>query len=158
MIIWPRCCQGVSVTSHQLWTPCPRILHQSRSPFPAPVISNQFTIDKQAPSSHSPFTTQNFICFSVCYLPVFTYLQIPDPTLFSSTLGSRTPHEPAQKPNTSIQLRIIELDFLLDSHLPCSKRSPLAPNVNKLACFHLPVVSSLICDRRPDHNIKFGAP
>ncbi len=106
-------CQRVSVTSHQLWTPCPRIL---------PGL---------------PLTTQNFICFSVCYLPVFTYLQIPKPTLLSSAPGSQTPHEPAQKPNISIQLRIIELDFLLDSHPPCSKRSPLAPHVNKLACLSL---------------------
>ncbi len=144
-----RYCQGVSVTSHQLWTPCPRILPGSHlfsftititlssdslhlsSAIKSPLISTLF------PVTHRPVYCSLPRTWSVWYLPVFTYLQIPNPTLFSSAPGSRTPHEPAQKPNISIQLRIIELDFLLDSHLPSSKRSPLAPHVNKLACISL---------------------
>ncbi len=78
-----------------------------------------------------------YLSLLACLYLSLLYLQIPDPTLFSSSPGLRTPHEPAQKPNTSIQLRIIELDFLLVSHLHCSKRSPLAPHANKLACLSL---------------------
>ncbi len=133
---------------HQLWTPCPRILPDSHlfsvtititlssdslhlsSAIKSPLISTLL------PVTHRPVYRSLPRTWSVWYLPVFTYLQTPNPT-FSSAPGSRTPHEPAQKPNISIQLRIIELGFLLDSHLPSSKRSPLAPHVNKLACISL---------------------
>ncbi len=108
--------------------------------------AKKITIDKHAPSSNSPsglpFTTQNFICFSVCCLPVFTCLSLPVFTLPADSWSdvvlllswitnspwtcTETKHQYSAK-NHWTWLSVGFSPALL-------QRSPLAPHANKLAC------------------------